>query len=102
MMMTCLLSSVCSTIFYCSLDFRLPASCAFLRMDYTRSVTRPGSARNASPRRCRLPGLASIIASICGNATSDCTASSQGLISICLTAASPFRANALWTRPRLP
>ena len=88
--MICLLASVVAVTFCCSLVFRLPASCAFLRRNCTRSITRAGSARKASPRRCTCAGLAPIMASTCGNAVSDLTEGSQGWLSTLAMAASPF------------
>ena len=48
-------------------------------MYWTRSITRSGSARNASPTFCTQSGFSAIIASTGGNATSDFTAGSHDL-----------------------
>ena len=75
----------------CSLELRLPASRAFMRRNWTESITASGCARNASPRSLTHCGFSCNIASTCGNATSDCTLGSQSLFWTAFTASSPLR-----------
>ena len=74
---------------WCSSDFRFPASLAFARRSCTESITCSGWARKASPRSRTHSGLSPSIASVCGNATSDCTLGSHGMSCTACTAASP-------------
>ena len=48
--MTCLVSTVLVSTFICSLDLRLPLSCAILRMRCTAAMTSACCARKALPR----------------------------------------------------
>src|SRR5215471_17479227 len=49
-MITLLFSMTLVSTFCCSVDFKLPLSCAFFRIRCTASITSPCCARNALPR----------------------------------------------------
>jgi hypothetical protein len=81
----------CSTItFCCSLLFKLPCVWALPRNRCAESSTSLDEARKASPRFCTQSGCSPIIWMTCGNATSDCTLGSHGMLCTALTAASPL------------